>query len=582
LEKLSLPPLILPAPLGLQPLVALIDMDSSVGDLLAGKGLAVVESTVGRRFDVPAAKSFLPLAFPTFDVDLKEADIVIADLNPHDLEKPPKKNSDKASDVDQYWTSTENGLIDPRPFNLQFIVRDMNRILENDGVFVLFVGPRTTHEYQLGHIQYSELQCDGKPLSATTWGILSLLADGARVSVANDCGKQMAVDATSPLGKLLQKHIGGAEFACTFEAGYNLHQDNWCSLAKNKFGATVAAQISLGDAIVLLLPDLQDKARFIDSLVTEYLPEVRPDLFPEAAGKKWVHEAPYEFPEVLALELEIVAVHEKALQSANKLTQSIETLRAAKSGSYGLLTTTGDELVGCVLEALRFLGFKNVVNADEIAKEAGASNLAEDIQILDSDPLLLAEVKGIGGMPADDDILSASKYLAVRMREWKKTNLKALSIINHQRNLPALTRDDNLIRAEILPTIEQQEIGVITTLDLFRLVRGKEQCGWDDKHIRPLFLQSGRIRPIPLHYEYVGKVTKFKDDICGIAVEAVQVRATDTIAFELDLNFVELKADGLQIDNKVVEIAEVGQTFGIRTKLSKAELMGSSVFRVID
>lgn len=51
---------------------------------------------------------------------------------------------------------------------------------------------------------------------------------------------------------------------------------------------------------------------------------------------------------------------------------------------------------------------------------------------------VLVEVKGINGMPKEADSLQVAKYLTPRMREWGRTDIRGLAIVNHQRHLPAL------------------------------------------------------------------------------------------------------------------------------------------------
>lgn len=60
----------------------------------------------------------------------------------------------------------------------------------------------------------------------------------------------------------------------------------------------------------------------------------------------------------------------------------------------------------------------------------------------------LVEIKGIRGKPKEANSLQVTKYLAPRMREWGRTDLHGLTIINHQRNLPGLEREhDHVFQA---------------------------------------------------------------------------------------------------------------------------------------
>jgi hypothetical protein len=88
---------------------------------------------------------------------------------------------------------------------------------------------------------------------------------------------------------------------------------------------------------------------------------------------------------------------------------------------------------------------------------------------------------------------------------------------------------------------------------------------------------------VPEHYEQVGVVSRFvkKLSVVGIHLTAGDVRAGDTIAFELPLWFVEQKVESLEVDNQRQGRAMQGQVCGVVTTLSRAEVRdGVRVFRV--
>jgi hypothetical protein len=94
------------------------------------------------------------------------------------------------------------------------------------------------------------------------------------------------------------------------------------------------------------------------------------------------------------------------------------------------------------------------------------------------------------------------------MKEWKRTDVKGLSIINHQRHVPALERQFPF-RADLITNAEEHEFGLLTTWDLFRLVRGYLENNWKPEQVKPLFYKNGHIEPIPTHYELLGVIEHF-------------------------------------------------------------------------
>lgn len=563
-----------------RPRISFMNLPPDAAACLDKLGYSTTSDSFGMRFAVKKENTNFPLAFPSVGIHLKEADIVVADLSLGDVLPAPENKYDVADFVEEIWADMSYGVIDPRPLSMLAARDDLDRVLVHNGVFLIFSDVRVSHTYKIGKKTGIYFETTEKPIVASTWELLSILSNHEYVSVADDSSTQITVDTGSNFGKLLSRFVRGAVAHCALQANYRLKGEMWTSIAKNKFGQDVAALIESDECMIFIVPQLADKAGFATAFVSEYLPEIRPDLFPDSAATSWVYRAPYESDEVLSLQKKSLEIQQAAANEVEAIALDIQKLREENKLCYGLLTETGDELVRCVVSAMGQLGFEDVVDVDAAASGRKNSNLAEDIQVLDCDPILLGEVKGIAGMPADDDILSANKYLALRMKEWGKTNLKALSVINHQRNLPALERKENLIRPEIEPTVLDSEIGLITTFDLYRLVGNKKKFGWKPEWIRPLFARSGRIEPVPTHYKYVGRVARHMNGICGICVEADTVCEGDTLAFQFSIYFEERIASGIQVENAKVKCALVGQTFGIATSFLKSEVLNVRVFVV--
>jgi hypothetical protein len=150
----------------------------------------------------------------------------------------------------------------------------------------------------------------------------------------------------------------------------------------------------------------------------------------------------------------------------------------------------------------------DVQDADAAAGAAGqAGPLREDLRIMDAAVPVLVEVKGITGMPREASSPQVTKYLTPRMREWDRTDIRGLAIINHQRHLPGLDREhEHVFQADVVASAGDQGFGLLTTWDLFRLVRGFLAHGWRHDDVAGLFVASGRVQPVPAHYDLIGVV----------------------------------------------------------------------------
>jgi hypothetical protein len=138
-------------------------------------------------------------------------------------------------------------------------------------------------------------------------------------------------------------------------------------------------------------------------------------------------------------------------------------------------------------------------------------------------------------------------------------------------------------REDVLTNAQEQEFGLLTTWDLFRLARSYLRNGWKHEHIKGLFYQSGRIEPIPRHYAFIGVVEHFWEKVSavGVRIKTSVRRQGDRIAFELPVEFEEQDVESLQVDKNAVSEVESGMLAGIRTSLHKGQLKkGIRVFRL--
>ena len=193
----------------------------------------------------------------------------------------------------------------------------------------------------------------------------------------------------------------------------------------------------------------------------------------------------------------------------------------------------------------------------------------EDLRIWDNKPFLLLEVKGLNGHPTDDDVMQAYKYVPRRMKEFKTFDIRAVSIINHFRTKPPLLRDDGFSKNQI-EDADHNDLTLITTWDLFLLIKGMIEWNWDPVTLRELFYIKGRMPRIPTHYKLLGKIENYwkKVGVVGIKITANELNVGERIGFILPTGFIEVDVNSLQVDSKNVDRATVGDLAGVKTEYS--------------
>jgi hypothetical protein len=284
--------------------------------------------------------------------------------------------------------------------------------------------------------------------------------------------------------QVLRDNLEGASFLCTLRPQEQIKQ-RWCPIAHNKYGEAVAGFITPSEmgksGWVFIFPQIQNKGRFLKALLNDVLPAAIPSLFPHAKGQQWIHRPEYELPSVLEKGAQVANLQQRAQSEIRALEEAIQGDREAGRYMYDLVRETGAPLVKAVQQALAVLGFSSVVDVDDEMRKAGkAGSLREDLRIHDESPTLVVDIKGVGGHPSDPEALQANKNALIYVQEQGRADVRGLTIINHQRHLPPLDRDNAVpFRKEILDNATQTNLGLLTGWDWVhvRIVRGGSTCG---------------------------------------------------------------------------------------------------------
>lgn len=573
------------------PKILLMDCDTDVRKELENIGYSVSSGSFGEAYLVEKSSGLLPY-IPNGNMPdyYKESEIVIIDLFTYYTKDVDFKITPEEEKIPRYWCKCDSGVVDPRPLYMKARSHDFKRIYNHGGVFILFADWKNEVAYyygsSLGGTFYPHT---GKELELNDWCFLPLLNE---LDVSNDHGNEIRLlrlpGTFNTLFLILEKYTVGCDFICTLVPSAEL-RERWIRLALQKYNQCVAASIvplenDLTKPYIFIFPRIENKSAFLIDFIQNFLIEIRPDLFPEITNSQWLYDKRYEHPEVLDLNNQISLIKKEADKQIEERSSKIEIERTRRKYLHDLISESGDALVDAVKESFEKLGFKKVVNMDQEESDSEDNDLKEDLQIQDYSPLLLIEVKGLAGGPSDEDARQCQKYIASRMKEYKRFDIKALSIINHQRNLSPHQRNNEMpFRQVILDNANKEEFGLLTTFDLYRLMRGFINNNWKHEQVKDIFYQTGRISPIPSHYTFVGEVINYFEEVevVGIEIKESFVKLGDRISFEIHANFLEQNVESLEIDNKPVTQADKDSKVGIKTQFSKDQLRkGVKVYKV--
>lgn len=454
--------------------------------------------------------------------------------------------------------------------------------MAHGGQIVVFGVARDAVNYSRGRLRFrGDLEVISDPFELDNWSFLSIFDEDV-LGITFDRGSEMSpINTELRLSSLLSRHLPGSTFSCIIGPKHPRDQANWYGLLKSKYGAT-AAGLSYDEESrggVLILPDMGDKAAVACALVAETLPALNPDLFPEFEGSRWVHRPEYELPRVLELDAEMRDVKAKADKTIEEINRAIVAERDQNQDWYTLLRGTGRELVEAVIRTLAKLGFEKIVDVDIEEKEPSGGP-RKDIQIHDRSPVLVIDVKGVQGHPEDGEATQSEKHALMRVHEWNRADVKALTIINHQRNLPPYERDQQAYRKEIVNNAIRTRLGLMTTWDLWKICRNAQKLAWPNAKVMDIFYQVGRVDPIPGHYVSVGDVVTAWSHVFGV-IPRCEIKVGARLAVEVGDTFEEFLVASLHVDNADVKSAQPGSNCGVAlSDAAKKVREGARVFLV--
>lgn len=571
-----------------KPRILLVDLKDDSDAVLRKAGFNVSSGTFGTPYRVPKSDQYFPVIPNAKLMDVEEQEVVIIDLVPEDPLDQPEGEKLTSDGENDWWAKCSVGVIDPRPRIMALYQGAFDRILNHGGVFVLFGDSRDVQKIVFGHVRRHYGFTKESDIEFDNWSFLSIF-NLNNVDISHDRGTEMVVDKSAgELGSLIASYIGDARFLSTLRWGYQ-HRSSWASLVSNKYGASVGGLLlpdSYRKGLIFIFPQFRKKSAFISDLLISVLPNLVPHLFPHIEGARWVERPAYEIAGISELKSEIDRVRTEAESKIQELEKQIEAERKESAYLHDLIRETDQKLVSAVKGVLTLFGFKKIVDVDDEMVKKGQTERDEDLQIQDYSPLLLVEIKGVSGLPSDDDALQVAKHIAPRIKQLKRHDVRGLSIINHQRHIPALDRENvKPFREVVVTAATKQDVGLMTAWDLFRLARSFPANKWTHKQVKDIFYQSGRISPLPNHYRFLGTIDHFWEEAGALSVKIENgvLKKGDMIAFELPVEFVEQSAESLQLNGLPVEEVSHGSIVGIETTLRKDQARkGARVYRIFE
>lgn len=550
-----------------RPRICCIDIQKEVENSLKSVGFNIYSGTPGSKIEVPNSTrrdNHQVLLYFNFPSNLHEYDIIILDLDysdtiPYKNEEHVKIKHTGKSSI-SLLSSYPETLFNPRPLSSLILKNKLHQIGNRPHMILAFTAADYETEYETVKITegYSERQGIEKHgiYSFVNYCPLSEPKYGKEITVCN-----INEDLRNLLESLKPQTIYNQTFhhPTNWENGKNVPDQNWVPLLKNSNNDIVSICKFTESSIVLYLPQFESKRKFLNEFLSKIAPSISPELFPFSTTFSWKENKDYWLPNhknLLDEKKSIKVEYDKKLESKDD-----EIFRNGKKYSFlhEILTETGDKLANSLIEYLKWLGFKNIIYVDE--QETDTKVLEEDIQIELDEGLLIIECKGIGGTSTDSDCSQISKIKHRRCKERNRFDVFALYVVNHQRYLPPLNRQNPPFTENQVQDAINDERGLLSTWQLFNLYFEIENGILTKNEAQQEILKFGLVTFKPKNLFLIDEPSEILKQgmVCIVNIENTELNIGEELLVEKNGQFQKATIEGIQLEDKPVSSASSGE-----------------------
>lgn len=426
---------------------------------------------------------------------------------------------------------------------------------------IIFAGSNYTEEYNIVEVVNQNQYSYPDQTQKNIYGIIN-------ASVKNKAGKRMKSE-NNMLSKLISNYVKEYKVVFNLPTKWNqeLHKSvddpNYIPLIRNQ-DDEIVSYIGYTPEVgyELLLPMCKNKDELVYKLLSQVLPEIIPDYFPESKEFEWIKNQEFLPQEIIECDVQKEKLQNELNAQIAKIEEEKKKILQKYKFLKDMLIETGEPLVNAVCEYLRWLGFSNVTAID-----GSEDILREDIQIDDGDNLYIIEVKGIGGTSTDAECAQVAKHRRKREKENRDKEIIPIYIVNHQRYTRPSLRQNPPFSENQIDYAKNDERGLLTTWQMYKQYKLIEDNILSKEDTRKSLCKIGMITLIPETLKSIGKFEEyFKKPKAGILkLDNHVIKIGDDIWARKDEKWVRTKIVSMQLDDKDVDSASYGEV-GIVTE----------------
>jgi hypothetical protein len=395
------------------------------------------------------------------------------------------------------------------------------------------------------------------------------------IEVHSKKGKRTTIVGDFEISRVLSKYNSSFQYLITVnhpefydkETKEMVKRDDFLPLVINDDQEIVSFVCIDEDNIVLVLPQSSRKSEIIVELLENYFPSILPELFPDSTQFCWLSNPEYSLPNTRFFEERKHLARDTYDEELKQIEKEIEENNKKYGFLQSLLKETDDMLVEATIMWLKWLGFQKIIDVD---KEKGTKQ--EDIDIIEDDFIIIAEVKGIGGTSTDNECSQIAKHRRRIEKECHGKVVYPIYIVNHQRFMPPELRTNPPFTNNQIDYATHDERGLLTTYQLYIWFNAINEGVFTASEIQQALLTTGLIPMIPKTYFSIGRIETYyqKNKAFILKLSGTEIRVGDALVFVKQRIMIRANVLSIMIENEFVECVTNGEVgISIEPELSK-------------
>ncbi|MFL0198695.1 hypothetical protein ACJDU8_24525 [Clostridium sp. WILCCON 0269] len=547
------------------PKILLVDVDNSIKEKLLEDGFNIDIGTLGHRYnEVIGCECGLNYSLPC----LTEKNIIIVDMkednslgvNPFDSQPP---NGDHKG----FIMPKGSNFFNPRYLSGAIIGSEFEKVVNNGGILIAFADKKYSETYY--QVEYSYGTCySDKNFNASNYDWMPCNSDSITNCIV---GKEIYFNTETE--KTFKSIFSNCENDITYHCTINnaIDTEHTTVICKNNLNEPISFILKYNpkennSGYLIVLPQFKDIYKPIKNLFNEFLPLLKPELFPDFVKNSWVNTEEYILPEVKKLDRE----RENLVKEYEQKLKELEKETANKKSEYEFLTNLlisdgyDDFLVDNVKKTLEHIGYESVVTVDDLVE----GNRQEDLRILDNGQFTVVEIKGHNGNPTEDDCQALVKYISRNMKSMNRTDIHGILIINHHKLKAPLDRPYPAFTEQQISDAIRDDYTLVSTWELYKSVRLLQEglITFDD--INTGLHTKGLFTALPTPWQFIGKIQHQFDNhkISCFYSEADTINIGDELIIENGNDYFRINVDEMMVDCKAVTTSKKGDKLSINIK----------------